>query len=132
LLGLADYFDELLAEGNPAGSFPAALAIRRIYQEAQKGKFPTLFVEALIRVLGVYPVGTVVELSTGEQAVVVKQSAEMSVKPTVKIVQAPNGGMPEVHEVRNLTLAAGSGHEVNIVKVLASGNAARYLRELVS
>lgn len=129
LLGLADYFDELLAEGNTSGAFPAALVIRRIYQEAQKGKFPALFVEAMIRVFGVYPVGTLVQLSTGEEAVVVKQNPEVSVKPHVKIIRTRNGKILDVPEVKNLALDADFGHEVTIIKVLDSTDHSNKIRE---
>jgi HD-GYP domain-containing protein (c-di-GMP phosphodiesterase class II) len=132
LLGLADYFDELLAEGNTSGTFPVALAIRRMYQEAQKGKFPLLFVEALIRVFGVYPVGTIVQLSTGEHAVVVKQNPEVSVKPHVKIIRAPNGQILAEPEVKNLVLDADLGHEVSIMKVLNPADHSINFREIFS
>ena len=129
LLGLADYFDKLLAEGNTSGSFPAALAIRRIYQEAQKGKFPTLFVEAMIRVLGVYPVGTFVQLSSGEQAVVVKQNPELSVKPHVKIIRSGNGQILDEPEEKNLALNAERDPGVHISKVLDSVDPSINLRQ---
>jgi hypothetical protein len=129
LLGLVDYFDELLADGNTSGSVPAALAIRRMYQEAQKGKFPTLFVEAMIRVFGVFPVGTFVKLSTGEDAVVVKQNPEMSVRPHVKIIRSRNGQILDDPEVKNLALDADLGHEVSIIKVLDSVDPSINLRE---
>ncbi len=132
LLGLADYFDELLAEGNTSGTFPVALAIRRMYQEAQKGKFPLLFVEALIRVFGVYPVGTIVQLSTGEHAVVVKQNPEVSVKPHVKIIRTGTGQILTVPEVKNLALEAGLGHEVRIMKVLNPADHSINFREIFS
>jgi putative nucleotidyltransferase with HDIG domain len=132
LLGLADYFDELLAEGNTSGSFPAALAIRRMYQEAQKGKFPALLVEAMIRVFGVYPVGTFVQLSTGEDALVVKQNPEVSVKPYVKIIRARNGQIFDKPEVKNLALDADMGHEVSIMKVLDNADSSINLRKYFS
>jgi putative nucleotidyltransferase with HDIG domain len=132
LLGLADYFDELLAEGNMSGTFPMALAIRRMYQEAQKGKFPLLFVEALIRVFGVYPVGTIVQLSTGEHAVVVKQNPEVSVKPHVKIIRTGTGQILTEPAVKNLALDAGLGHEVRIMKVLNPTDHSINFREIFS
>ncbi|MDH5295707.1 MAG: hypothetical protein OEW26_01105, partial [Nitrospirota bacterium] len=132
LLGLVDYFDELLAEGNTSGLFPAALVIRRMYQEAQRGKFPTLFVEAMIRVFGVYPVGTFVQLSTGEQAVVVRQNPEVSVKPHVKIIRARNGQILHEPEVKNLALEEGLVHAVEISKVLDPAEFSINLREYFS
>ena len=128
LLGLADYFDELLAEGNTSGSFPVALAIRRMYQEAQKGKFPVLIVEAMIRVFGVYPVGTFVQLSTGEEALVVQQNPEVSLKPHVKIIRARNGQIFDKPEEKNLALDSDMGHEVSIMKVLDNADSFTNLR----
>lgn len=132
LLGLVDYFDELLAEGNAARSFPAALAIRRMYQETQKGKFPTIFMEAMIRVLGVYPVGTFVALSTGEKAVVVKQNPKVSVKPFVKIIRASDGQVIREPEMRNLALGAKRENEVKIVEILESADPAINLNGIFS
>ncbi|HBP88312.1 MAG: DUF3391 domain-containing protein [Nitrospira sp.] len=132
LLGLTDYVDELLAVRNASGSFPVALAIRRVYHEAQKGKFPKRFVEAMIRVLGVYPVGTVVQLSTGEDAVVVKQNPELSVRPRVKIVRACTGEILKKPEVRNLALDSELKYEVRITKVLDSPDPSINFREIFS
>ncbi|MCA9498358.1 MAG: DUF3391 domain-containing protein [Nitrospira sp.] len=132
LLGLTDYVDELLAMGNASGSFPVALAIRRVYQEAQKGKFPTRFVEAMIRVLGVYPVGTLVQLSTGEDAVVVKQNTEMSVRPQVKIIRTCTGELLKQPELRNLGIHSELKYEVRITKVLDSADPSINLREIFS
>lgn len=130
LLGLTDYVDELLSVGNASGSFPVALAIRRAFQEAQKGKFPTRFVEAMIRVLGVYPVGTVVQLSTGEDAVVVKQNPEMSVRPQVKIIKTCTGEILKEPEVRNLATHSELKYEVRITKVLDSADPSINFREI--
>lgn len=132
LLGLTDYVDELLSVGNASGSFPVALAIRRVFQEAQKGKFPTRFVEAMIRVLGVYPVGTVVQLSTGEDAVVVKQHPEMSVRPQVKIIRTCTGEILKEPELRNLATHSELKYEVRITKVLDSADPSINLREIFS
>ena len=118
LLGIVDYFDELITVGGPSGALPAALAIRRLYQEAQKGKFSIPFIEAMIRTLGVFPVGTVVQLSTGEQAVVMKQHPDMALKPLVKIFQSSDRKILEMPEVCDLAKDANLGHDISIAKVL--------------
>jgi HD-GYP domain-containing protein (c-di-GMP phosphodiesterase class II) len=118
LLGIVDYFDELITVGGISGSLPAAKAIRRLYQEAQKGKFSTPFIEAMIRTLGVFPVGTVVQLSTGEQAVVMKQHPEMALKPQVKIFRGSNGKILDVPQECDLSKDASLGHDMSIAKVL--------------
>ena len=118
LLGVMDYFDELLTVGGVTGSFPAALAIRRMYQEAQKGKFSTRCIEAMIRTFGVFPVGTAVQLSIGEQAVVVKQNEQSGLKPQVKIFQDSDGKILNRPWVCDLANHSDLGHDVSIVKVL--------------
>ena len=118
LLGIVDYFDELITVGGISGSLPAALAIRRLYQEAQKGKFSTPFIEAIIRTLGVFPVGTVVQLSTGEQAVVMKQHPEMGLKPQVKIFRGSDGKIFDVPRECDLSKDTNLGHDMSIAKVL--------------
>ena len=118
LLGIVDYFDELITVGGLSGSLPAALAIRRLYQEAQKGKFSTPFIEAMIRTLGVFPLGTVVQLSTGEQAVVMKQHPEMGLKPRVRIFRGSDGKMLDVPQECDLSKDTSLGHDMSIHKVL--------------
>ena len=127
LLGLVDYFDELIAGGGDPGGFSPALAIRRIYQEAQKGKFSTKIIEAMIRILGVFPVGTLVQLSSGEQAVVVKQNPEVSVKPHVKVIRGPKGEMLDEPLMKNLALE--NENDVSIKQILSSTGSNINLRE---
>jgi hypothetical protein len=86
----------------------------------------------MIRVFGVFPVGTFVKLSTGEEAVVVKQNPEISVKPLVKIIRAGNGQILDKPEEKNLALDADLGHEVSIIKVLDSLDPSINLRDYFS
>lgn len=118
LLATVNYFDELLIMGGPVGSLPAALALRRMYQEAKRGKFPIPFMDAMIRMLGVFPVGTVVQLSTDEQAVVVKQNTDSGVKPQVEIFRNSDGKILEPPQVWDLAKDANSRHDVSITRLL--------------
>jgi len=118
LLGIVDCFDELITVGGISGALPAALAIRRLYLDAQKGKFSLAFIEAMIRALGIFPVGTVVELSTGQQAVVVKQHSENGLKPQIKIFLDVDGQELEVPEVCDLSKDNDAGNEISIARLL--------------
>ena len=118
LLGIVDYFDELTTVGGPAGALPVAIAIRRLYQEAKKGKFATTYIEAMIRILGVFPVGTVVQLSTGEQAVVTKQHPSIGLAPQVKIFRSADGKRLAEPQACDLAQDANLGHDMSIAKVL--------------
>jgi hypothetical protein len=81
----------------------------------------------MIRILGVFPVGTLVQLSSGEQAVVVKQNPEGSVKPHVKIIRGPKGEM--LDEPLMKTLALENENDVSIKQVLSSTGSNINLRE---
>jgi HD-GYP domain-containing protein (c-di-GMP phosphodiesterase class II) len=86
LVGLVDVYDALVTSryGRPAITPPQA--IRQIYKLGLAGQFHKTQVEHMIQCLGVYPIGSLVELSTGERAVVVSTKPELSVKPSLKII----------------------------------------------
>lgn len=86
LVGLVDVYDVLVTSryGRPAITPPQA--IRQIYKLGLAGQFHKTQVEHMIQCLGVYPIGSLVELSTGERAVVVSTKPELSVKPSLKII----------------------------------------------
>jgi len=132
LLGIVDFFDELITVGGTSGALPAALAIRALYQDAQKGKFAPRYIEAMIRILGVFPVGTVVQLSTGEQAVVMKQHPEIGLKPRVKIFRGPDGKVLEASQECDLSEDASLGHDISIAKVLSPTEYSLDLAEMVT
>ena len=132
LLGLVDYFDELITVGGTSGAMPAALAIRRLYGDAQKGKFSPRSIEAMIRILGVFPVGTVVQLSTGEQGIVIKQHPEIGLKPRVKILRGADGSVLEDARVCDLSQDSSSGQELTISKVLSPTEHSLDLAEMVT
>ncbi len=91
LVGLVDVYDALVTSryGRPAITPPQA--IRQIYKLGLAGQFAQTQVEHMIQCLGVYPIGSLVELSTGERAVVVSIKPELSVKPSLKIISDAKG-----------------------------------------
>lgn len=118
LLGLVDYFDELVsAWGNPH-RLPPALALRRIFQEVREGRFPSRMGEALVRTLGVFPVGTVVKLSTGEIAVVASHQAQAGIKPVVVVVTGEDGVPLNLPKECDLGVEQPSGQTREIQQIL--------------
>lgn len=91
LVGMVDAYDALVTSryGRPAITPPQA--IRHIYKLGLAGQFDKGQVEHLIQCLGVYPIGSLVELSTGERAVVVSVRPELSMKPSLKIISDAKG-----------------------------------------
>lgn len=118
LLGLVDYFDELVSPWGNSNRLPPALALRRIFQEVREGRFPLRMGEALVRTLGVFPVGTVVKLSSGEIAVVASHQAQAGVKPVVLVVSGVDGVPLNVPHERSVGDDRSSDHSAAIHEIL--------------
>jgi hypothetical protein len=85
IAGIVTYYDQVT---NPRGvRLPIApsKAVAKLY-ELRNVQFQEELVVEFIRAIGLYPTGTLVELSTGEVAVVVEQNFERRLKPKVIVV----------------------------------------------
>lgn len=83
--GIVTFYDEVL---NPRGQkYPLSpsKAVAQLYESRDK-EFQEELVVEFIRAIGLYPTGTLVELNTGEVAVVVEQNFERRLKPKVMVV----------------------------------------------
>ena len=76
-------------------------------------------VELFIQAIGIFPVGTLVELSTGELAVVLEQSRPRRLKPKVLVVSAPDKTPLEIPFV--LDLLRGEGASADPVPYIRQG-----------
>ncbi|MFO0707409.1 MAG: DUF3391 domain-containing protein [Nitrospira sp.] len=91
IVGIVDLYDKMVSR---RGGRPAMLphdAVRQLFLVGEQGQYPKALVEAVIRSIGVYPVGSLVRLNTGEQAVVVGVNPSQRLKPQVKITGGPHG-----------------------------------------
>jgi hypothetical protein len=76
-------------------------------------------VELFIQAIGIFPVGTLVELSTGEYAVVLEQGRRRRLKPKVLVVSSPDKTPLEVPFV--LDLLHGEGASADRVPYIRQG-----------
>ncbi|MEW6246960.1 MAG: DUF3391 domain-containing protein [Nitrospirota bacterium] len=86
LVGLVDTYDGLV---NPRGSQTPLIpheAIRQLFVLGQKGQFEMEIVEVAIKALGVYPIGSLVQLNTGERGVVVAVNPLQRLKPVLALI----------------------------------------------
>ncbi len=85
IAGIVTFYDETT---NPRGQdkpLSPSKAVAKLYE--QRGiEFQEELVVEFIRAIGLYPTGTLVELSTGEVAVVVEQNFGRRLKPVVMVV----------------------------------------------
>ncbi len=91
ILILTDYYDEVV-HGllDRPGVIPSE-ALRLLYREAVENKLDKPQVELLIKLLGIYPLTSAVELTSGEKGVVVEVNREKPLVPVVKIMYSTAG-----------------------------------------
>lgn len=84
IAGIVTYYDETTNPRNQNPLSPSK-AVGKLY-EARGIEFQEELVVEFIRAIGLYPTGTLVELNTGEVAVVVEQNFERRLKPKIMVV----------------------------------------------
>lgn len=85
LTAIIDVYDAITSNRCYSRALPAYEGIRRIY-ESGRTDFNLPFVERFIQCLGIYPLGTAVQLDTGEIGVVASVNHEMVLRPRVILV----------------------------------------------
>ncbi|NJD34861.1 MAG: DUF3391 domain-containing protein [Betaproteobacteria bacterium] len=90
IAGIVDAFDTLTAPKPFGEGLSPANALSIIYKERGKQFHPAL-VEQFIQCIGVFPVGSVVELNSGEVAVVIAQNMVRRMQPRIMVVKDANG-----------------------------------------
>ncbi len=85
LVSIVDAFDAMTSDRCYRDGIPASDAIRVLYRNRGR-QFDADMVEAFIRMVGIYPPGTLVELTTGEVALIVAVHPGKKLKPRVEIL----------------------------------------------
>lgn len=84
IVGLANYYDELCNPPNIAHALMPHEALSLMFAKL-RGKFDPRLLQLLIRQLGVYPPGTVVQLSNGAVAMVATVNTGQPMKPILMV-----------------------------------------------
>lgn len=85
IAGVVTYYDETVNPRGSAQPLSPSKAVAKLY-ELREIEFQEELVVEFIRAIGLYPTGTLVELSTGEVGVVVEQNFDRRLKPKVMLV----------------------------------------------
>jgi HD-GYP domain-containing protein (c-di-GMP phosphodiesterase class II) len=85
MAGLIDSFDAL-TEPRPYGETLAPAAALRVLYDERDTKFDGPLVEQFIQCIGTYPVGAVVELHSGEIAIVIARNPRLKLFPRVMVI----------------------------------------------
>jgi HD-GYP domain-containing protein (c-di-GMP phosphodiesterase class II) len=90
IAGIVDSFDTLTAPPPFGENMSPSNALNIIYKGRGKQFHPAL-VEQFIQCIGVFPVGSVVELNSGEVAIVIAQNMVRRMQPRIMVVKDAKG-----------------------------------------
>jgi len=111
LIGLADYYENLVSYDFRDRPLSSADAVREVYEQ-RGGQFDAPLVEEFIQAIGLYPTGSVVELNESRLAVVIGQN-KARLKPRLLILE-DNRKPWQIFKSRNLDLSQ-SGNQDFII-----------------
>lgn len=122
IAAIADTYDAMTSQRSYAEALAPAVAIRELYKERDV-KFQAELVEAFIQAIGIYPAGTLVELTSGEVGIVVAESRTRRLLPKVILVLDPRKqyyARPKLVDLQD-TETNGHGNPVAIARSLEPG-----------
>ncbi|MFA9562248.1 MAG: hypothetical protein ACERKU_07930, partial [Nitrospirota bacterium] len=89
-----------------------------LYKAAVAGQYNTSVVQRLIQLLGVYPIGSLVRLNTGEEAAVVWVHSHSRLTPTIKLLKNSTGQPYEEQEIIDLSSQKAGGPSRSIQETI--------------
>lgn len=123
IAGLIDTFDAMTSQRPYRQAFSRADALQQLVRQRDSLRDADL-VEQFVRCLGVYPVGTLVELNTGEVGLVMAQNREQRLRP--RVMMLTNAGKQLRAHFIPVNLVDVEAHpalaEVHIVRSLPPGS----------
>jgi HD-GYP domain-containing protein (c-di-GMP phosphodiesterase class II) len=101
IAGIVDTFDMLTAPAPYGLQMPPSNALNVLFQN-RGTQFHAALVEQFIQCVGAFPVGSIVELNTGEVGVVITQNLVKRLQPRVMVVQDADGNPVHPHKILDL------------------------------
>jgi HD-GYP domain-containing protein (c-di-GMP phosphodiesterase class II) len=132
IAGIVDTFDALTVKRPYAEAMSPSNALNLLFRTRSKTFHPML-VEQFIRCVGYFPVGSIVELNTGEVGVVIAQNVEQRLQPKVMVVRDPHGQPLRPQKFLNLAKLpkASADEPYRIRRTLEYGRAGVSIREVL-
>lgn len=129
LIRILDAYDAMISSRPYAQERTVFEAVRMLYR-GRGTLFDSRLVDQFIEMTGVYPVGTVVELSTGEVAVVIGQNNGARLLPRVSVIRDEQKNETTEKPVNLLSLTDAQGRPtVSIRKMLHDGSYGVFLKD---
>ena len=122
MAGIIDCYDAIISERLHAAAISPHDAVKKLYNWSGSEFQPEL-IEQFIQVVGVYPVGTLVELSDGRIGVVVSHNKARRLRPRVMILMNKDKKFYSKFKTINLSNVKDDedGRPLNIIKTVQPG-----------
>ena len=120
IVAIMDTYDAMLTGRKHAPLQPIEV-LRQLYLQGNAGAFDRDLIERIIRCLGVYPAGSLVELTTGERGIVIAANRKDSLKPTLRIISSREGLVLSNGPVLSLADTDSGSGERRILRALDPG-----------
>lgn len=101
IAGLADCYDALTSD-RPYAKAASPFSALRVLKKLEGQAFQDSLIEQFIQSMGIYPAGSVVELSSGEVAIIVEQNKIRRLKPKVMLILDENKQPYQTMQMLNL------------------------------
>ncbi|MFV2057006.1 MAG: HD-GYP domain-containing protein, partial [Thiohalomonadales bacterium] len=103
VVSIVDIYDNVTSGMHGLPSIPCTEALKNMYTW-RKNLFDPLLVEKFIQCLGIYPIGSVVELTSGDIGIVISLNPDLRLLPTVMLVKNSQKQTIETPKLINLSL----------------------------
>lgn len=132
IASIVDVYDAITSDRCYHDGVSPALALENLFKWS-KGNHDVSLLEKFIKCLGIYPIGSVVRLSTNEVGVVVATDADHRIKPIVLLAMNANGKAYSPRRLVNLSSAVWeqTGTPIIIDEVLQPGSLGIEIREIL-
>jgi putative nucleotidyltransferase with HDIG domain len=124
ICGISDVYDAMRSQRKYQQAFPSERVLA-VLQKNDGAQFDQHLVRRFVQLVGIYPVGNLVKLNTGEAAVVLQVHAPDPYRPKVRILFADDGARLELPRDLNLWEADEASTRL-ASSVIAPLNAADY------
>ncbi len=118
ILAVCDHYDEMVHGLGEAPGVTPQKALSDIFQMSKVGKLDQDIVARLVRIMGVYPLGSAVLLSTGEKGIITEMNREDTLCPKVLVVYDSEGAKKKRYTLLDLSSTRVKEKQIKVEKVL--------------